>query len=182
MIFNKFPTLETENLLLRKAVPEDIVLFNSFSDPYTSQYEFWQPHKTYEDTQKYLETVFIKYSNKQFTDWVIELKQSKSPIGMICFHDYFQYHARADVGFWISKRRRGNGYAGEAAKSVIEYGFETLGLERIQAYCSTENEASIRVLEKIGMKREAMLKKYVRLNIDTEKLSDVYLYVTFPKN
>ena len=182
MFSDDFPVLQTERLLLRAAEPEDIVLYNSFADPSTSAYEFWQPHRTVEDTQKFFEIIFKRYAQQKYFDWVIELKKSESPIGMICFHDIFPLHARADIGFWISKRRRGNGYAGEAAAAVMKYGFESLGLERIQALCATENEPSVRVLEKLGMKREATLEKYVRLNGSPEKLSDCYMYAAFPKN
>ncbi len=175
-----FPTLKTERLILRKAVPEDVVFFNTLSDPSTSLYEFWQPHRTYEDTQAFLQKIFARYAAGKYFDWVIERKEDGAPVGMISFHDIFPLHSRADLGFWIVKKYRNNGYATEAAKEAIRYGVTNLGLERVQSLCYVENEPSSRVLEKAGMKREARLEKYVRLNVDTSRLSDVFMYTIFP--
>ena len=179
MFKKSFPTVKTENLILRKVKPEDIVFYSALSKPETSLYEFWEPHKTLQDTQNFLEEIFARYSMGQFYDWTIERITDGEQVGMINFHDVYPLHSRADLGFWIVKRFRNNGYATEAAKGLIEYGCNTLGFERIQSHCAVENEASVRVLEKIGMKREAMLEKYVRLNVDKTKLSDVYLYTIF---
>lgn len=56
------------------------------------------------------------------------------------------------LGFLVKRDYRGRGYATEAARAVVDYGFEQLGLARILAGCDPENEASRRVLEKIGMR------------------------------
>ena len=175
-----FPVIKTDELIMRKVKPADIVFYNTLSDPETSRYEFWPPHRTYEDTLKFLENIFLKYENMYYYDWTIERRKDKAPVGMISFHDIQPLHARADLGFWIVKKYRNMGYATKAAKAMIEYGFSSLGLERIQAMCSVENTASARVLEKAGMEREAILKQYVRLNCDKSKLSDIYMYTIFP--
>ena len=181
MFRSAFPVIKTENLVMRKVRPEDIVLYNALSDPSTSLYEFWEPHRTYEDTQEFLEKIFARYAAGKYFNWTIERREDGEPVGMISFHDIFPLHARADIGFWIVKRFRNNGYATEAAAAMIDYGFRKLGLERIQALCAVENTASCRVLEKAGMKREARLEKYVRLNIDRDRLSDVFMYTIFPR-
>ena len=64
------------------------------------------------------------------------------------------------MGYWISIPYRNNGYASEAVKTVIEYGFSKLGLKRIQAVHGVNNPASGRVLEKAGMKYEGTLRLY----------------------
>ncbi len=181
MFKSSFPTIKTDELILRKVKPEDIVFFNALSSPETSKYEFWQPHRTFEDTQRFLETIFQRYAEGKYFDWTIERKEDGEQVGMISFHDIYPLHARADLGFWIVRRFRNKGYATKAAKALIEYGFSKLGLERIQSLCAVENEPSIHVLEKIGMKRDALLEKYVRLNVDKTKLSDVYMYTIFPE-
>lgn len=181
MFRGAFPVIKTEELVMRKAKPEDIVFYNTLSDPETSRYEFWEPHRTYEDTQKFLSKIFTKYENGKYFDWTIERRKDKIPVGMISFHDIYPLHARADLGFWIVKKYRNMGYATSAAKAMIEYGFSSLGFERIQALCAVENTASIKVLEKAGMKREALLEKYARLNDDRSKLSDIYMYTIFPQ-
>lgn len=179
MFKSSFPTIKVKDVILRKVKPDDIVFFNDLASPETSLYEFWQPHKTYEDTMRFLENIFLRYDKGEYFDWTIERIKDGEPVGMISFHDIYPLHARADLGFWIGRRFRNKGYATQAALALTEYGFTKLGFERIQSLCSVENAASIRVLEKAGMNREARLNRYVRLNIDKTKLSDVYMYAVF---
>ena len=63
-------------------------------------------------------------------------------------------HDRAELGYWIGKPYWGQGYATEAARAVVEYGFGRLGLHRIYAYHFSSNAASGKVLQKIGMRHE----------------------------
>ena len=180
MFRSAFPEIKTDSLVMRKVKPEDVVFYNTLSDPETSRYEFWEPHRTYEDTVDFLAKIFKKYEKGIYFDWTVERRSDKAPVGMICFHDIYPLHARADLGFWIVKKYRNMGYATEAAKAMINYGFSSLGFERIQSLCAVENAPSVKVLEKAGMKKEALLEKYVRLNVDRSKLSDVFMYTIFP--
>jgi RimJ/RimL family protein N-acetyltransferase len=68
-------------------------------------------------------------------------------------------HNSAELGYWIGLPYWNNGYATEAARAVLRYGFQTLGLNRIQARYMTKNPASGRVMEKIGMIREGVLRQ-----------------------
>jgi RimJ/RimL family protein N-acetyltransferase len=63
-------------------------------------------------------------------------------------------HDRAELGYWIGKPYWGRGYATEAARALVQYGFDTLGLHRIFARHFARNPASGRVLQKIGMTHE----------------------------
>jgi len=69
-------------------------------------------------------------------------------------------HSRAEMGYWIGKPFWGHGYATEAARAVIGYGFDTLALHRIFAHHMNRNPASGRVLEKAGMKFEGELRQH----------------------
>lgn len=69
-------------------------------------------------------------------------------------------HRRAELGYWIGKPYWGRGYATEAARAVLRYGFETLGLNRIHATHFTRNPASGRVMQKIGMTHEGRLRQH----------------------
>ncbi|HEY5610095.1 MAG TPA: GNAT family N-acetyltransferase [Thermoanaerobaculia bacterium] len=70
-------------------------------------------------------------------------------------------HARAELGYWIGLAYWGRGYATEAARAMLEYGFDVMGLNRIFAGYFPRNPASGRVLEKIGMKRDGVLRQHV---------------------
>jgi ribosomal-protein-alanine N-acetyltransferase len=71
-------------------------------------------------------------------------------------------HQRAELGYWMGLPFWGNGYATEAAEAVLAFGFEMLQLNRIYAFRFAENEASGRVLEKIGMRHEGSSRQHIR--------------------
>lgn len=70
-------------------------------------------------------------------------------------------HRRAELGYWLGVPYWGKGYATEACQEVLRYGFETLKLRRIFASYVTDNPASGRVLEKIGMRNEGILRSHI---------------------
>lgn len=69
-------------------------------------------------------------------------------------------HTRAELGYWIGKTFWNHGYATEAARRVVQFGFQALGLHRIYARAFVRNPASRRVLEKIGMRYEGRLRDH----------------------
>lgn len=71
-------------------------------------------------------------------------------------------HARGELGFWVGRPYWGRGYATEATRAVIGYGFSSLGLHRITATHLSRNPASGRVMEKCGMVHEAHLREHIR--------------------
>jgi RimJ/RimL family protein N-acetyltransferase len=74
--------------------------------------------------------------------------------------DISETHQRAELGYWIGVPLWRRGYATEAARAVVEFGFANLGLHRIHAHYFAENKASGRVLEKIGMRPEGRLRNH----------------------
>lgn len=70
-------------------------------------------------------------------------------------------HRRAELGYWIGVEHGRCGYATEAGTAVLDFGFGTLGLNRIEAHCFVGNRASARVLEKLGMRFEGALRQHV---------------------
>ena len=80
---------------------------------------------------------------------------------------------RAELGYGLARAYWGNGYATEAARLLVRFGFERLGLTRIQAACAVENERSMQTLERLGMRREGRLAQY-RWKAGAAR--DLYLY------
>ena len=70
-------------------------------------------------------------------------------------------HQHAELGYWLGVSYWGQGYATEAARAMLQYGFETLGLHRIYASYVPHNVASGRVLQKIGMRREGLMRNHL---------------------
>ncbi len=88
------------------------------------------------------------------SNWKIHLKESKEPIGTIGYIGWDREARRAEVGFILMNIYTGKGYMTEACRAVIDFGFEGMELESVEAKSLPNNVASIRVLEKVGMKRE----------------------------
>ncbi len=85
----------------------------------------------------------------------------------------FPRDRRAELGYWLGIDAWGHGYATEAADALVEHGFAQLRLSRIYAQVLEGNEASCRVLEKLGMMNEGIRRRHVRKG---KKLCDVSLY------
>ena len=90
----------------------------------------------------------------------IRLRSDGRLCGGIGLHPEAQ-HSHAELGYWIGVPYWGNGYATEAAKVVVRYGFEQIKLNRIFAHHFKHNPASGKVLAKIGMKHEGCMRQHV---------------------
>ena len=86
--------------------------------------------------------------------FAIVLKSEERLIGNCGIRKQNAYIQVADLGYEVDRRYWGHGYATEASRALLDFGFKQLGLHRIWAYCLEENVASARVLEKVGMRYE----------------------------
>ncbi len=82
------------------------------------------------------------------------------PAGVISLHAISAIQRRAEIGYWLARCARGRGLATRAARALIEYGFEQLGLHRVAILCAEENLASRAVPERLGLTAEATLQDY----------------------
>jgi RimJ/RimL family protein N-acetyltransferase len=121
-------------------------------------------------------------SAEQVQEWIAEqqpaaiaavLPADDCLIGHLTFHPWYAPRIY-EIGWVFHPRYHGQGYATEAATALFAYGFETLGLHRIIATCQPENVASWRVMEKLGMRREAHFRKVFA--VDATTWLDEYLY------
>ncbi len=94
-------------------------------------------------------------------------------IGHLPFHAWYAPRIY-EIGWVFHPRYQGRGYATEAAAALLRHGFGTLGLHRVVATCQPENVASWRVMEKIGLRREAHFRKCFQ--VDETSWLDEYLY------
>ena len=85
--------------------------------------------------------------------------QSEKLLGAIGLTVTLRFN-RAELGYWVGKPFWGQGYATEASKAMLKYGFEVMKLNKIHASHMMQNPASGRVMEKIGMQREGVLKQH----------------------
>lgn len=96
------------------------------------------------------------------TNFAIRLRPGTPLIGCAGLRDIDGEHSQAELGFWIGREWWGHGYATEAAAEVIRFGFEQLGLNRINAHHMARNPAAGKVLLHVGMQREGLLRQRVR--------------------
>lgn len=123
---------------------------------------------------------FIKKAPK---DWNENIEKSfaicadDNLVGIISLKKFHLRDKNAEVGYWICEKKWGKGYATEALKEITKYGFKELKLYKIFALACIENHGSIKVLEKAGYKKEAVLKKHTKWK--GKKWSDMYVYSKF---
>jgi ribosomal-protein-alanine N-acetyltransferase len=158
-VFADLPELETESLLLRKMRLDDAqAMFAYASDPEVTRYVLFETHRSVEDSEEFLRFAVEGYERGDFGGWGIVLKKSGAFIGT-CGVDVNYEHARAELGYVLSREHWGKGLMPEAVRAVIRFGFRRMELNRIQARCIAENTASERVMEKAGMTYEGTLRE-----------------------
>ncbi|MDM5188184.1 GNAT family protein [Bacillus sp. DX4.1] len=160
-----FPILETERLILRELTEYDAQdIFNCFSNEDVLRY-YGQGPLTSIDQVKQIVGVFARnYKENQGIKWGIEIKGKEGIIGTIGFQAWSSEHKRAEVSYALFPEKWGNGYATEAVSEVISYGLKELGLTRIGAIVFIENEASNKLLTKLGFEKEGVLRDYMYQN------------------
>lgn len=104
---------------------------------------------------------FVSEEPNQETEcYAIELKSINHVIGHVIFHPWFMERTYV-IGWIINPLYQNQGYATEAAKALLKYGFYELKLHRITATCQPENPSSWKVAEKIGMRREGVFQQSI---------------------
>lgn len=110
---------------------------------------------------------FFKRSGEEWKEgkgvvFALVTKHGEQMIGAVGLHQIDREHRQAEMGFWIAVDRWGQGYATEAAQALVRFAFEKLELNRVYAHHMLRNPASGRVMEKVGMKREGILRQRIR--------------------
>ncbi len=154
-----FP-IETERLLLRPFAQGDydaLLAIQSRAD--VTRFLYWEP-RTPDEVLPALERRIADVALWQEGDTVacaVVVRATGELIGDCSLHWVSAEHRVGEIGFVFHPDHHGRGYATEAARPLLEFGFATAGLHRIIGRLEARNIASARVLEKIGMRREALL-------------------------
>jgi len=159
----EFPTLQTERLILRAFQMDDAPAVNKYvSEKAIAATTLNIPHPyTLEMADEWIGTHKEAFENGQAVRFAITLGDSGNLLGAIGL-EITAAHERAEIGYWIGKPHWGKGYCTEAATAVLQYGFDSHGLERIFATHFRKNSASGRVMQKAGMKHEGRLRHHVK--------------------
>ena len=151
--------LETERLVLRHLTTDDTTfILKLLNEPSFIQNIGDRKVRTEEDARRYILNGPIEsYDMNGYGLFMVELKDTSEPIGM-CGLIKRDNLPDVDVGFAFLPEYWMKGYAFESASAVLKYAKETCGLKRILGIVNPTNAASIRVLEKLGLKFESMIK------------------------
>lgn len=150
--------IETERLYLsRVTVDNASFLVDLLNEPSFLQYIGDKGVRATEEAVKYIKTEFLdSYAQRGFGLLLVKIKHNNTPIG-ICGIKKRNSLELPEIGYAFLSKFRSKGYATESARAVIDYARNGLGLKRVVAITSPENEASVRVLEKIGFQFEKMI-------------------------
>ena len=172
-----FPqVLQSARLTLRPPRAEDVSsLYEGYArDPEVARYEPWRPARSVQETDAFLRRLLQSWANHGPSyAWVISTTEQALPIGIV---ELDVEATTGTLGYVLRRSEWGRGYATEAARAVVDLAFANDGLFRIWAWCDTEHVASCRVLEKIGMQREATFRRYAVLPALGPEPRDVYCY------
>ena len=160
--------ITTERLILKPHTQNSLAWLNTtFNDPNEDYFDGDDPPKerpeTLEETQKTLNRILNRPPESDIIDIAIHKKDTDALIGVSMIAHINRYNRRCDLGIGLGWNRDnwGKGYASEALQAIIAYCFTELDLNRIGAEIYEFNERSIRLFERNGFKREAVLRQYI---------------------
>ncbi|WP_078382247.1 GNAT family N-acetyltransferase [Sutcliffiella halmapala] len=151
---------ETKRLLLRPLQKEDAHRIEELASDYElAKTTLTVPHPYPQGGA--VEFIESTSKAKDLLLYAIVVKESNSLIGLINIKLTSVYE-RGELGYWVGRPYWGQGFGTEAAKSIIDYGFEELNLNKIYAGAFTDNPGSWRIMEKVGMKYEGTWKQHAK--------------------
>jgi [ribosomal protein S5]-alanine N-acetyltransferase len=160
--------LATARLVLRKPELDDAgAIFETYGrDVEVTKFLTWRPDRTPEGPRKFLESTLAAWEEGNRFAWTIVLKGTTQLMGMI---DARITECHANLGYVLAKRYWNKGYMTEAVSAIAEWALAQPEIFRVWAVCDVENAASARVLEKVGMQREGILRRWTILpNLSSE--------------
>ena len=167
--------IKTPRLVLRDFRENDWSAVHEYAaDLDVVRYMPWGPN-TAEQTTAFIERAIAASAADPRTsfEFAITLADTGRLIGGCGIRVASRPHRSADMGYCLRKDAWGLGYATEAAAAILGFGFDVLNSHRVFATCDTENHGSARVLEKLGMRREAHFREDTRIH---GRWRDSYLY------
>ena len=153
--------IETDRLVLRRLVIEDaeIMFANWVTEEQVTKFLSWQPHKNIQETRGFLEQWIESYVNDDFYFWTIELKENHDCVGDISVVNLDEATGSVELGYGIGSRWWGKGITAEAGRALVKFFFEAVKANRVYAKHASGNPNSGKVMQKIGMKREGVIRQ-----------------------
>ena len=169
-----FTSLESDRLRLRRFADGDLAPFLAYlNDPLVARYQTWESYSEQEarDAIGRQQGLEPGMPGRWFT-FALELKETGELVGHVALKTG-EDGRQAEIGFTLAREFHGRGLAFEAASRVLEYVFTELGLHRVTAITDCENQRSVALLGRLGMRREG---HFIRNVWFKGRWGDEYLY------
>lgn len=168
------PDIETKRLLLRRMTMKDAQdIFEYSRDPEVAKHVLWSAQKHISEAKEYVRYMTKRYRDDLPSSWGIIDKESGKLIGTIGYMSLSEENASVEVGYSLARWLWGKGLMTEALRAVIDYTFDAMDINRIEAQHELLNPSSGRVMEKCGMTKEGVLRQRL---YNKGKFVDVALY------
>ena len=153
--FDRFPDLATARCRLRRIRHDDApALFALRSDPAVMAYVDREPFASMEEASAMINRIEDSYAAADGLSWALTLDGGEM-IGMVGIWRIDKENHRGEIGYSLLPAHWNRGYISEAMAAVVDHGFEGLGLHSLEANVNPENAGSIRILGKLGFRKEA---------------------------
>lgn len=154
--FMPFPILATERLTLRQLVIDDEqVIFTLRSDSEINKYLNRQVSNTVEDARNFISKVNENIDKNDSVYWAITLGDQNILVGTICLFSFSVENGKCEIGYELLTNFQGQGIMTEAVEKVIDYAFNTIKVQKIEAFLHRDNQSSINLLEKFSFRNSS---------------------------
>ncbi len=164
--------LITGRLCLRRISTDDAAaMYELAKDPEVGPPAGWKPHESIEESTDIINSIFLTGDSFAVTD-----RETGVFMGVIAFeNDRYRPHANSrELGYWLGRRYWGYGFMTEAARAVIDYGFDVKGFDQIGICTSETNKRSQSVIKKCGFIYEGTIRRTYRIYDGSLRDSRVY--------
>lgn len=159
-VFNEFPTLESQRLVYRKVTSQDIEdIFNIYGDPEVARYDWFSPIDTKDRALDIINNYRTEFINKEEITWGVARKNDNRIIGYCNLGDFDQEALRCEIGYGFNRNQWNKGYGTEAIRTLTNFGFKSMRLNRIEAVVTLGNYGSIKALKKAGFTEEGTMRQ-----------------------
>lgn len=181
---SEVPTITYGNITLRPSCESDIKsIFQACQDPLISHFTTVPADYTLEHAQAFVRQLDPEgLQSKREIRFIVETNSGSAPAfaGVISFHSPSFSNKVAEVGYWIAKEFRGKSIGTTALKILTNFGFETMGWNRIEAMIDHDNEASKKVVTRVGYEHEGLLRQ--RVVREDGSIIDMDVYAVLQNN
>ena len=151
--FTPFPVLTTEKLTLRQlAIDDEQEVFTLRSDREINKFLDRKIANTIDDARNFINKVNENINKNDSLYWAITLSDKNVLIGTICLFSFSDETDKCEIGYELLTNFQGQGIMTEAVEKVIDFAFNTIKVQKIEAFFHIDNQSSIKLLEKFSFK------------------------------